>query len=113
MRFQQTGVSALERKKQKEGRECTEKKRKERERDDTEKQRQIKRGVKEKTSPMPGRTVHDSRSVLLCFFTDEERRERVNSKSLISGRAGFHLDLMLSVGQRKERGRGGPLVKDL
>ena len=89
MRFQQTGVSALGRKKQKEGRECTEKEKRKKREDDTEKQRQIKKRGERENLPNARQNSSVIQECFIVFSLQMKKGERgVNSKSLISGRAG-------------------------
>ena len=90
MRFQQTGVSALERKKQKEGKKggSVQRKRKERREreDDTERQRQIKKRGESESLPNASSVIQEC---FIVFSLQMKKGERgVYSKSLISGRTG-------------------------
>ena len=93
MRFQQTGVSTLERKKQKEGKKggSVQRKRKERREreDDTERQRQIKKRGESESLPNARQNSYVIQECFIVFSLQMKKGERgVNSKSLRSGKTG-------------------------
>lgn len=89
-------------------RECTEKEKRKKREDDTEKQRQIKKRGERENLPNARQNSSVIQECFIVFSLQMKKGERgLIQNALISGRAGFHLDLMLSVGwQRKEEEEG-------